>query len=85
MKSINKLGLEETHLMSDVLGYMDLRIKNKDKIAYKVPKMFWVIFDIKFNTFCNFECKVYFELYEENGNNFVNYFLGNEKLIDNNR
>ena len=35
MKSITTSGLEETHLISDDLGYMDLRIKNKDKITYK--------------------------------------------------
>ena len=92
-------GLEETHLMSDVLGYMDSRIKNKDKTTYKAPKMVLdaghdttvgpisrfmsSAFNIKYNTFCNFACNVYFELYEDNGDYFVDYFLDDEKLIDN--
>ena len=92
-------GLEETHLMSDVLGYMDSRIKNKDKITYKAPKMVLdaghdttvgpisrfmsSAFNIKYNTFCNFACNVYFELYEDNGDYFVDYYLDDEKLIDN--
>ena len=85
--------------MSDVLGYMDSRINNLNKLTYKAPKMVLdaghdttvgpisrfmaSAFNITYNKFCNFACNVYFELYEENNKYFVDYFLDDQKLIDN--
>jgi hypothetical protein len=72
-------GLESTHLMQDLLGYMDSRIKYKDKITYKAPKMVMdcghdttvgpiarymsSAFNIPYHQYCEFACNVYYELY----------------------
>ena len=74
-------GLEETHLMQDLLGYMDRRIKHHPKITYHAPKMVMdcghdttvgpiarfmsSAFNVKYHPFCEFACNVYFELYKD--------------------
>jgi hypothetical protein len=76
-------GLESTHLMQDLLGYMDRRIKYKDEITYKAPKMVMdcghdttvgpiarymsSAFNITYHEYCEFACNVYFELYIDAG------------------
>ena len=72
-------GLEETHLMQDLLGYMDLRIKHYPKTTYRAPKMVMdcghdttvgpiarfmdSAFGCGYHEFCDFACNVYYELY----------------------
>ena len=96
-------GLEETHLMQDVIGYMDKRIKaNKDNIGdtYKAPKMVMdcghdttvgpmarfidSVFDCGYHNFCEFACNIYFELYQEDGNDnyTIDYYLDDAKLFE---
>ena len=74
-------GFEETHLMQDLLGYMDRRIKHYPNITYHAPKMVMdcghdttvgpiarfmsTAFNIKYHEFCEFACNVYFELYKD--------------------
>lgn len=76
-------GLEETHLLQDVLGYMDRRIKLHPLITYKAPKMVMdcghdttvgpiarfmnATFGVKYHPFCEFSCNIYFELFKEDG------------------
>lgn len=79
-------GLEETHLMQDMLGYMERRIKNKDITTYKAPKMVMDVghdttvgpiarfidsaFNCGYHKFCEFACNVYFELYDNLNNTY---------------
>jgi hypothetical protein len=72
-------GLESTHLMQDLLGYMESRIQHKDEITYKAPKMVMdcghdttvgpiarymsSAFNIPYHEYCEFACNVYYELY----------------------
>ena len=72
-------GFEETHLMQDLLGYMDSRIKHYPKTTYLAPKMVMdcghdttvgpiarfmdSAFGCGYHKFCDFACNVYFELY----------------------
>ena len=72
-------GLEETHLMQDLIGYMDRRIKYENVTTYKAPKMVMdcghdttvgpiarymnATFNVPYHTFCDFACNVYYELY----------------------
>ena len=74
-------GLEETHLMQDLLGYMDRRIKYYPETTYKAPKMVMdcghdttvgpiarfidSTFHVGYHKFCEFACNVYFELFFE--------------------
>ena len=90
-------GLEETHLMQDLIGYMERRIKHKNEVTYKAPKMVMdcghdttvgpiarymsSAFNIKYHEFCEFACNVYYELYEEDGKYTVDYYLDDERLI----
>ena len=76
-------GLESTHLMQDLLGYMDNRIKHKDEITYKAPKMVMdcghdttvgpiarymsSAFNITYHEYCEFACNVFYELYIDAG------------------
>ena len=76
-------GLESTHLMQDLLGYMDRRIKYKDEITYKAPKMVMdcghdttvgpiarymsSAFNISYHEYCEFACNVFYELYIDAG------------------
>jgi len=71
-------GLEETHLMQDLIGYMDRRIKYENVTTYKAPKMVMdcghdttvgpiarymnATFNVPYHTFCDFACNVYYEL-----------------------
>ena len=95
-------GLEVTHLMQDVIGYMDKRIKaNKDNIGdtYKAPKMVMdcghdttvgpmarfmdSVFNCNYHKFCEFACNIYFELYQEDGNDnyTIDYYLDDQLLL----
>ena len=90
-------GLEETHLMQDLIGYMERRIKHKNEVTYKAPKMVMdcghdttvgpiarymsSAFNITYHKFCEFACNVYYELYEEDGKFTVDYYLDDERLI----
>ena len=95
-------GLEVTHLMQDVIGYMDKRIKaNKDNIGdtYKAPKMVMdcghdttvgpmarfidSVFNCGYHKFCEFACNIYFELYQEDGNDnyTIDYYLDDQLLL----
>ena len=72
-------GLEETHLMQDLLAYMERRIKHYNETTYLAPKMVMdcghdttvgpiarfmdSVFNCTYHTFCDFACNVYFELY----------------------
>jgi hypothetical protein len=72
-------GLESTHLLKDLLGYMESRMQYKNEITYKAPKMVMdcghdttvgpiarymsVAFNIPYHKYCEFACNVYFELY----------------------
>ena len=76
-------GLEETHLLQDVLSYMDSRIENINNTTYLAPKMVMdcghdttvgpiarfmnASFHVPYHTFCEFACNIYFELYERDG------------------
>ena len=92
-------GLEETHLMQDLLGYMDRRIEHLNETTYKAPKMVMdcghdttvgpiarymsSAFNIEYHRFCEFACNVYYELYKDGNEFFVDYYLDDEKLISN--
>ena len=92
-------GLEETHLMQDLLGYMDRRIKYHPKITYYAPKMVMdcghdttvgpiarfmaSAFNIKYHYFCEFACNVFYELYKDGDYYYVDYYLDDERLIEN--
>ena len=74
-------GLEETHLMQDMLGYMEARKNNIGNTTYKAPKMVMdcghdttvgpiarfvdSVFNCGYHKFCEFACNVFFELYKE--------------------
>ena len=82
-------GLEETHLMQDLLGYMDLRIKHYPNTTYRAPKMVMdcghdttvgpiarfmdSAFGCGYHEFCDFACNVYFELYRKVENGIPKY------------
>ncbi len=90
-------GLEETHLMQDMLGYMDRRIKFHPTITYKAPKMVMdcghdttvgpiarfmsTAFNIKYHKFCEFACNVYFELYKENDGSYTIDYYLDDELL----
>lgn len=77
-------GLESTHLMQDLLVYMENRINHKDEITYQAPKMVMdcghdttvgpiarymsSAFNIPYHEYCEFACNVYFELYYQPDN-----------------
>ena len=74
-------GLEETHLMQDLLGFMELRMKHYPNTTYRAPKMVMdcghdttvgpiarfmdSAFNCGYHDFCDFACNVYFELYRK--------------------
>lgn len=92
-------GLEETHLMQDLLGYMDRRIDHQDELTYIAPKMVMdcghdttvgpiarfmaSAFNIKYHYFCEFACNVFYELYKDGDYYYVDYYLDDERLIEN--
>ncbi len=90
-------GLEETHLMQDLIGYMERRIKFKDQITYKAPKMVMdcghdttvgpiarymsSAFNIKYHKFCEFACNVFYELYEEEDGKYTVDYYLDDELL----
>ena len=90
-------GLEETHLMQDLIGYMERRIKNKDKTTYKAPKMVMdcghdttvgpiarymsSAFNVSYHPFCEFACNVYYELYEESDGKYTVDYYLDDELL----
>lgn len=74
-------GLESTHLLKDLLGYMDSRIKHVGETTYAAPKMVMdcghdttvgpiarymsATFNITYHKYCEFACNVYYELYND--------------------
>ena len=92
-------ALEETHLMQDLIGYMDRRIKNYPETTYKAPKMVMDCghdttvgpiarfmegaFKIKYHEFCEFACNVYFELYKGNDNTYTVNYYLDDELLIN--
>ena len=92
-------ALEETHLMQDLIGYMDRRIKYYPETTYKAPKMVMdcghdttvgpiarfmaTTFNIKYHEFCEFACNVYFELYKGNGNTYTVNYYLDDELLIN--
>jgi len=90
-------GLEETHLMQDLLGYMDRRIKYHPKITYYAPKM---VMDcghdttvgpiarflssslgVRYHEFCEFACNIYLELYKEDDGKYTVDYYLDDELI----
>lgn len=90
-------GLEETHLMQDLIGYMERRIKFKNEITYKAPKMVMdcghdttvgpiarymsSAFNIKYHEFCEFACNVFYELYEEEDGKYTVDYYLDDELL----
>ena len=90
-------GLEETHLMQDVLGYMELRINNINKTTYKAPKMVMdcghdttvgpiarfmdSAFGCGYHKFCEFACNVYFELFQEDNGSITVDYYMDDELL----
>ena len=90
-------SLEETHLMQDLIGYMDRRIKHYPNTTYKAPKMVMDCghdttvgpiarfmegaFNIKYHEFCEFACNVYFELYKGHGNTYTVNYYLDDELL----
>jgi hypothetical protein len=90
-------GLEETHLMQDLLGYMDRRIKYYPDTTYKAPKMVMDCghdttvgpiarfiantFNVKYHEFCEFACNVYFELYHEGDGKYTVDYYLDDELL----
>ena len=90
-------ALEETHLMQDLIGYMDRRIKYYPNTTYKAPKMVMDCghdttvgpiarfmegaFNIKYHEFCEFACNVYFELYKGHGNTYTVNYYLDDELL----
>ena len=90
-------GLEETHLMQDLIGYMERRIHFHPKTTYHAPKM--VIdsghdstvgpmarflshaLNVKYHPFCEFACNIYIELYRENDNTYTVDYYLDEEQI----
>ena len=80
-------GLEETHLMQDLIGYMESRIKYHPKITYYAPKMVMdcghdttvgpmarfmdSAFNCGYHKFCDFACNIYIELYKEDDGTYT--------------
>ena len=90
-------GLEETHLMQDVIGYMIRRINNLNEVTYKAPKM---VIDsghdstvgpmarflssalkVKYHEFCEFACNIYLELYKEDDGKYTVDYYLDDELI----
>ena len=77
-------GLEETHLMQDLLYYMESRIAHYNETTYLAPKMVMdcghdttvgpiarfvgSALDVSYHDFCDFACNVYFELFRFENN-----------------
>ena len=90
-------GLEETHLMQDLLGYMDNRIRFGDVETYKAPKMVMdcghdttvgpiarflgASFNKPYHAFCEFACNIFIELYEEGGDKYSVDYYLDDELI----
>ena len=90
-------GLEETHLMQDLLGYMDRRIDHQDELTYIAPKM---VMDcghdttvgpiarflnsslgVKYHEFCEFACNIFIELYKEDNGTYTVDYYLDDELI----
>ena len=96
---MNISSIKETHLMQDLIGYMDRRIKYYPETTYKAPKMVMdcghdttvgpiakfmaTTFNIKYHEFCEFACNVYFELYKGNGNTYTVNYYLDDELLIN--
>ena len=90
-------GLEETHLMQDLLGYMDRRINYQDELTYKAPKMVMdcghdttvgpiarflsTSLDVKYHEFCEFACNIFIELYKEKDGTYTVDYYLDDELI----
>ena len=90
-------GLEETHLMQDLLGYMDKRIEYGDKESYRAPKMVMdcghdttvgpiarflgASFNKPYHEFCEFACNIFIELYSEGGGKYSVDYYLDDELI----
>ena len=80
-------GLEETHLMQDLLGYMEARIAHYNETTYLAPKMVMdcghdttvgpiarfidSALNVSYHEFCDFACNVYFELFRLDNGSFT--------------
>ena len=83
--------------MQDLIGYMERRIKNKDKTTYKAPKMVMdcghdttvgpiarymsSAFNVSYHPFCEFACNVYYELYEESDGKYTVDYYLDDELL----
>ena len=90
-------GLEETHLMKDLLAYMENRIRYHPKITYQAPKMVMDCghdttvgpiarfmsnaFNIPYHKFCDFACNVYYELYREYDGDYTVDYYMDDELL----